>query len=224
MAKDRKALRNTYLWGPVIQGMFLITVSQSGLSEAQTYLYLFLLLVAWIFFYKMDNPRETVLDTERYNLGDFLPQLAFGVLVAFTILSPLLLFMHNYSRWPSLNDFLFQALMVGNVETLWMICMVRMLKVNNMGYYLWPIIFGIAHPVVRLNWFAGKFPLESFAGFVYASLMGILFLFEFEGGKMLGAKWRRLFGPVTPWVTHVTINMIVMMFLIVILDLRLTPI
>jgi len=203
--------------------MFLLTVGEAGLSEMEFYLWLFVLLAVQIFFYKLDNPREVVLDTESYDLDNVLPQAVMGLLIGLGLSSFIMLF-GTYRGLPSPSYALFQVFFVANVETLWMICFVTMLGTGNAAVYLWPVIFGIAHPVVRLNWFAGQFPLESFVGFAYAALMGAFFYLLWMGHRYVSETWKPFFGSVTPWATHAILNLIVTVFLFSLWGLTLVPI
>ena len=224
MAK-RKNLRNTLLWGSVLQLMFIVAAARLQMPLEMFYIVLVLLVGVNSLFYERDNPGELVIDTSHYSIVDIPPQASAGLLLAMPLVAPLVILGGRAIGANILSDFITQAIFVGFAETAYMIVHVRTTWWGefNLGVWTWPLLFAFMHPIVRDNWIQGFFPIESFYGFFYTAMFGILFYFLWEGRELFKRPYDRYFGAVTTCVTHVVVNLFIILFPLTLLGLEFFP-
>jgi len=208
--------------------MFMITATRIRIPLELFYTILVVLLAIQALFFERDNPGDRVIDTSQYSFTEAPRQVLAAVLVVLPFGSLFVVF----SARPAtvfgegfLDQLITQAVFVSFVETVYMIVIVRTLwhENRNVGILAWPVIFAFMHPVVRENWILLRFPLESFLGFAYAAVFGILFWILWEGRERLPRRYRGYFGAVTSWTAHLLINLIVIAFPLTVFVLELFP-
>lgn len=216
-------MRNTVLFGPTIQVMFLFAANRLQLLPEMFYILLFLLTVIQQYFFERDNPGRKAMDTSQFKAGQLPQQVVAGALVGVGIGSFLMAF--GRMSPPPFDAWITQTFFVGFVETYLMVVFLEVTWVGRWraGPWLWPFFFAFLHPGVRLVWMAGEFTLASLVAFIYAASFGVLFYALYEARNKLAERPSRWFGAVTSWTAHVTINMIVITFILAIMGTVMTP-
>jgi hypothetical protein len=222
-----KTLRDTTIYGFMVQMMFFAMASRLLLPLEEFYILLFCLLMIQVIMYRLDNPREKLLSARDYALKDFPPQFILGGLTALAVTSPLIIFgtPHSEGAAALVQDVVTQGVFVAFVETIYLVVVVETMWVGSfpLGMYVWPFVFGFMHPIVRENWMAGQFPLESITSFLYAAAFGFLFFILYYGGA-LWPKRRRLFGNMTTWSCHLVVNLVITVMAFMILGFQMRPV
>jgi len=221
---EKGALRNTAIFGPALQVMFFVAAGRTQMALEEFYLIFVLILIAQALIYWMDTG-EKVLSSREYRLGNLIYQAPAGVALGLLITSPFLVW-GTPKLSPSLPaDVVTQALFVAFVETVFLVVTVRTLRIGHtkIGWIVWPFLFGFSHAPVRNNWMVGQFPMESIFAFLYAALFGVLFWLLMAGNELAPEKYRILFGPVTSWAAHLTINMVILIFMLMVAGFSLLP-
>ena len=215
-------MRNTVLFGPVIQTMFFFAAAGIVVLEV-FYIMLFLMVVAQQYFYERDNPGLKVFDTKMYSVGALPQQVVAGALIGVAIGAPLIAFGHP--AVVHVDEWVKQTFFVGFVETYLLVVFVETTYVGRFhaGPFIWPFFFASLHPAVRTVWMAGRFTWASLVAFAYAASFGVLFYSLYEARNRLSERRSRWFGAVTSWTTHVTVNMIVITFALSIMGTVMLP-
>ncbi len=226
MATTKSGLKNTALFGPALQMMFVVAAGRLQMPLEEFYLFLILILGLQAILYYIDTG-EKVIDTREYEVRNLLPQGLTGAAFALLIGAPLIIWGRLMMPAPGTfgGELTTQGLFVSFVETVFLVVTVRTLKIGNLnvGWIAWPFLFAFMHPVVRDNWMRGEYPMESFTGFLFAALFGVLFWLLMEGARLAPRRYRILFGPVTSWSCHFIINLIILLFSLTVLEFTLTP-
>jgi len=209
----RKSLRNTILFGPLLQLMVVAAASMPPPIPAQWFYMIFLAVLGLhVYFYERDNPGERVLDTRQYSLLHAPAQAGAGALVGLGLTVPFILFGRFSPGLASWQDFALQALFVAFVETVYLVIFVETVKIGDfpLGTILWPFVFGFLH--VRSDILTGTISATTGLRFLWSFLFGILFWFLYAARKMDLGKWQRYFGAVTSQVCHLIVNLIILLF------------
>jgi uncharacterized membrane protein len=216
--------RNANLLGLGAQLLFF--VASSRLQLPLELFYMLLLVTVWIqtSIYERDNKPDIVFDTQQYGLFEAPAQIAMGLLVGVGVTLPFM-FLYKYASGTDiLGALVTQGVFVSFVETLWMIAVVRTFWVQNVnvGPYIFPFYFSFIHGAVRNNWLVGNFSVDSILAFIYGAVFGILF-YLLWAERERGTKYSKAFGAVTSMFTHLTVNIVIILFPPTILTLTLYP-
>lgn len=216
-------MRNTVLFGPIIQTMFLFAAARVVMTLEMFYVLLFLLVIAQLYFFERDNPGRKIIDTKMYSAGQLPQQVVMGALVGVAIGAPLIAF--GRMADVHVDQWITQTFFVGFVETFLLVVFIETTYVGRFhaGPFLWPFFFASLHPAVRTVWMAGQFTWASLVAFAYAAAFGVLFYALYEARNRLRKRASRWFGAVTSWTCHVAVNMIVITFLLEIMGTVMSP-
>ena len=211
-----RKIRNSTTFGLAVQLMFMVTATRLQLPQELFYIILIALLALQALFFERDNPGERVIDTQQYSFTEAPAQVFAAILITIPIVAPFVILGRRAIPADFLNEAFTQGIFVTFSETVYMIVTVRTLwyQDRNVGLVLWPPIFAFLHPAVRDNWIRGLFPMESFLAFVYAAAFGVFFWILWEGRtrRIFAKRYRRYFGAVTTWTSHLMINLFVIAF------------
>lgn len=210
-----RSVRNTVIFGPVLQLMVVVAASRVQLPLEVFYILLLAMLGLQVYFFERDNPKERVVDTAQYTLGEAPRQVLAGALIGIVAGIPAIVWgtpRFDAASFPA--DVLTQAIFVAFVETIYLLVVVNTLYVGDVriGIVIWPPLFGLLH--VREEVLHGTVGTETVLRFVYAAVFGALFWLLYEGREILPKPTSKFFGAVTSWTAHLTVNLIVIAFLL----------
>ncbi len=219
MAQPR-SLRNTVVFGPILQLMLVLArMVPPGIPAPLWYMIFLSIIGLHVYFYERDNPSaKRVLDTRQYSLLHAPPQVEAGFLIGLAIAAPIALLGRFSLEDVTLGEFLFQAVIVSFVETVYIVVFVETVPY---GVVLIPIFFGFLHVADSL--LAGDYSWTVLGRFTLSAFFGLLFWFLYAARSMRLGKRSRYFGAVTSQVAHLTYNMIVLLFPLTILGMQVFP-